>query len=189
MAKTTFIGHRRIYYESEQIKQRLIAAIYDRINGGCRSFIVGSHGEFDEMALAALRAARKKGDDITIEVAVTSISKINKKKGSDFVPYEDVKTVMFDVETEFYKRRIIASNRFMIDECDTIICCVDERNYASGAKTALNYAKKKGLTIINLFREDDCPTYKMTSAQKDAYIKNELEELTKTLESLNANKK
>ena len=54
-----------------------------------------------------------------------------------------------------YKQRITLSNRQMIDGCDTLICYVDEHVYRSGAKTAMCYAKKKGLKIINLFREKD----------------------------------
>ena len=47
----------------------------------------------------------------------------------------------------------------MIDRCDTIICYVDEKKYKSGAKTAMNYAKKQGLKIINIYDEKDNPTY------------------------------
>ena len=40
----------------------------------------------------------------------------------------------------------------MIDECDTLICYVNESIYTSGAKRVLNYAKKK--CKRNLFCED-----------------------------------
>ena len=43
----------------------------------------------------------------------------------------------------------------MIDTCDALICYVDEKAYRSGAKTAMRYAKRKGLRIINLYDEKD----------------------------------
>ena len=46
----------------------------------------------------------------------------------------------------------------MIDGCDTLICYVDPKRYRSGAKNAMNYAKRKGLKIVNLFDEKDNPT-------------------------------
>ena len=60
----------------------------------------------------------------------------------------------------------------MIDGCDTLICYVDPKRYRSGAKTAMNYAKRKGLKIINLYNEKDEPTYGMTKEEKDKYYTN-----------------
>ncbi len=79
---------------------------------------------------------------------------------------------MFDIEDAHFKQRITLSNRQMIDSCDTLICYVDERVQQSGAKAAMRYAKKKGLTIINLYREEDKPFYGMTKEEIDAYWKN-----------------
>lgn len=59
--------------------------------------------------------------------------------------------VLYEIEEVHYKRRITLSNQKMIDECDTLICYVDESAYQSGAKTAMRYAQKKGLRIVNLY--------------------------------------
>lgn len=60
----------------------------------------------------------------------------------------------------------------MIDKCDTLICYVDKKQKPSGAKTAMNYAKRKGLKIINLFKEEDSPTFGMTNDEKNNYFNN-----------------
>ena len=57
----------------------------------------------------------------------------------------------------------------MIDECDTLICYIDKKRSPSGAKTAMNYTKRNGLKIINLFREEDDPTFGMTKEEKLKY--------------------
>ena len=85
--------------------------------------------------------------------------------------YDDVKTIMYDIEDIYFKKQITESNKKMIDSSDTIICYVDESKTKSGAKTALNYAKKKGLQIVNLYSEKDNPIYGMTKEEKETYLK------------------
>ncbi|MBQ4443279.1 MAG: hypothetical protein II896_01290 [Clostridia bacterium] len=169
--KTAFIGHRKVYY-SDKVKERLEAAIAEQIKNGCKSFIMGTHGEFDSLALSCCRKARDTYPDIEIDVVLTSYHTVEKKDEFDYVPYQDVNTFMYDIEDEHFKRQIIVSNRKMIDDCDTLICYVDKKQNPSGAKTAMNYAKRKGIKIINLFREEDDPTFGMTSEQKSAYWDN-----------------
>ncbi len=159
--KICFIGHRN--FLPIDIEERLINVIKNVIDSGYNSFIIGSHGEFDRMALLACKFLRRTYKNIDIEVAITSVTQINPIIIEDELGvwrsynhiFEDVKTIMYDIEEEYFKKRITVSNRIMIDNCDTIICYVNPNKYRSGAKTALNYAKRKGLKIINLYYEDD----------------------------------
>ena len=95
-------------------------AIEQCINDGCSHFLMGTHGEFDKMALDACRFVRKQHPNINIEVVLTSYHIIEKKDSLDYVPYQDVETVIFDIEDLHFKQQITASNRQMIDECDTL---------------------------------------------------------------------
>ena len=167
--RTAFIGHRKLF--AKNIEERLILAIQTEIENGCMSFTMGTHGEFDKLAFSACRSMRKRYPDIEIEVVITSLNAIKKDCEFDTAPYADVKTVIYDIEDAHYKQRITLSNRKMIDNCDTLICYIDETAYRSGAKTAMRYAKKKGLTIINLYREEDQPFYGMSKEEITAYWK------------------
>ena len=153
--RTAFIGHRKVF--AKGIEERLTAAIQTEIENGCMAFTMGTHGEFDRLALTACRSLRRIYKELDIEVVITSLNTIKKDSELTAAPYADVKTVMFDIENAHYKQRITLSNRQMIDGCDTLICYIDERTYRSGAKTAMRYAKKKGLKIINLYRAKDQP--------------------------------
>lgn len=144
--KTTFIGHRILL---KNIDECLEKAIEKQIKCGCLSFIVGSHGQFDELVLKVLRKLKTIYKQIQIEVVITSLEKI--KKYHEYVPYSDVKTLMYEIEDIFFKRRITYSNKKMIDECDTLICYVDNNLSNSGAKSIMKYAEKKGLNVTNLF--------------------------------------
>lgn len=173
--KTAFIGHRQIF--AKTLPQRLIEAIKAEIDNGCLSFTMGTHGEFDSLALSVCRQLRNEHPDIKIEVVLTSLHTIEKNYEWDCIPYSDVSTVMYDIEDAHYKQQITLSNRQMLDTCDTLICYVDEKAYRSGAKTAMRYAEKRGLKIVNLWREQDKPFYGMTKEQVDEYWKNLSEQI------------
>ena len=168
--RTAFIGHRQVF--AKDIATKLAAAIQTEIGRGCTAFTMGTHGEFDYLALTACRELRRVHKELDIEVVITSLNAIKKDCELSAAPYGDVKTVMFDIEDAHFKQRIPLSNRQMIDGCDTLICYVNEDVYRSGAKTAMRYAKKKGVKIINLYRDDDQPFYGMTNEEIDEYRSN-----------------
>lgn len=168
--KTAFIGHRKVF--AKNISERLLDAIQTEINNGCKAFTMGTHGEFDSLALYACRRLRNTYKDLEIEVVITSLHTIKKDSEFDTITYSDVQTVMYDIEDTHYKKQITLSNRQMLDTCDTLICYVDTTAYQSGAKTALRYAEKRGMKIINLYREEDQPFYGMTHEQAKEFLDN-----------------
>lgn len=151
MRKTAFIGHRQIFQNNLEEKLRL--AIEQQIQSGCIHFIVGSHGEFDRIALSACRTLREKYPEIIIEVVITSLCAVNAHDSKQ--KYDDISTVIYEIEDVYYKRRITLSNQKMIDECDTLICYVNEKACQSGAKTALRYAQRKGVQVLNLWPHNE----------------------------------
>ena len=177
MKKVCFIGHRQIFDSS--VRERLKTAIENEIKNGCEFFTMGTHGEFDEVALSVCRELQKTYKDIKIEVVITSLKKIEKQLlyddefGKEYeIPYSDVSTIMYEIEETHFKKQITESNHQMINTCDTLICYVNKKHNPSGAKHAMNYAKRKGLKIINLYNEQNEPTYGMTKEQKEEYYKN-----------------
>ncbi len=155
--KVCFIGHRHLWGRGCEIKEKLYEEVEKQIQNGCKFFTMGTHGEFDALALSVCRELRDIYKDIEIEVVITSFKEIepiidyNPIFGIEkYTPYSDVKTAMYNIEEEHYKRKIIVSNQHMIDNCDILICYVDTKRTYGGAILAYKYAKKKGLQIVNL---------------------------------------
>lgn len=176
IGKCCFAGHRRCL--ARDIEARLTCAIQAEIDNGCRSFIMGTHGKFDDLALTICKSFRKKYEDIDIEVVITSLNQVktfceyDDKFGKEFyTPYQDVSTLMYEIEETHFKRRITLSNEMMINDCDRIICYVNTQEYRSGAKNTLRYAEKRGLKITNLFRDEDRPFYGMSKEEIKEYIR------------------
>ena len=119
---------------------------------------MGTRGEFDVMSLNVCRELRKKYPNIHIQIVLTSLHKLKKELLYDDEfskeydePYKDVETMIYDIEEEHFKRQITISNQKTIEECDAAICYVNCSNASSGARKSQDYAKKKGLKIINLY--------------------------------------
>ncbi|MBR1925660.1 MAG: hypothetical protein IJ837_02270 [Clostridia bacterium] len=115
-----FIGHRRIGFGD--IRSKLKEVVLQKIKDGYRFFTMGTHGEFDEMALSVCRELRKDYPDIEIVVVITSFNKIKKVVEHDeiwgdeiYTPYLDVKTTMYNIEETHYKRQITESNHQIND--------------------------------------------------------------------------
>ena len=105
MRKTAFIGHRRIHQNN--LAEELILTIERQIQSGCTHFIVGSHGEFDRLALSACRTLRKQYPELVIEVVITSLCAVNTDNIGQ--RYDDIATVLYEIEEVHYKRRITLS--------------------------------------------------------------------------------
>ena len=164
--KIAFIGHRRIVHAD--IEQKLHTLVAREIEKGCQFFTMGTHGEFDKLALKVCRSLRKKYIDIHIEVVLTSLHSL--VATDNYHPYADVQTVLYALENVHYKQRITVSNRYMLDSCTAVISYASAEDMAwleevtcgeihhrgqihtnkSGTRTALLYAKKRGLPIFNL---------------------------------------
>ena len=178
-----FFGHRRLW--GKDIRERLKNKVEKFIQLGAKFFKIGTHGDFDNLALSVCRELRNTYKDIEIEVVLTSYHKIENKLleihksengeiellHQNYNIYDDVKTIMYDIEDEHFKKQITMSNRQMIDDCDVVICYVNMEEYRSGAKQAVKYAQKQGKEICNLFRDEDKPFYGWAQAEKDEYWK------------------
>ena len=160
--RVAFIGHRNLWGRSSEVEAKLYKEVEKQIQNGCKFFTMGTHGEFDKIALNVCRVLRRTYPDIIIEVAITSLHTITPITDHDpiwgdetYKPYSDVKTTMYDIEEQHFKRRITISNQQMLNLCDTLICYVDTTRTYGGAILAYKYAKKKGLQIVNLYKSKD----------------------------------
>lgn len=178
MRKTVaFIGH-RVVFNKEEVKKRLRSVVEEKIFDGFDHFIMGTHGDFDQIVLEVCRFERKLFENIEIEVVLTYYRAYAKNAKAIEEPKGE-KTVLFDIEGVFFKKRIAESNRQMIDQSDVLICYVDKNKKKSGAKQAMNYAIKKGKTTINIFSNQDDPTFGMTKEERLLFYKSKMNEIKK----------
>ena len=165
--KTAFIGHGE-YFE-RAIDDALRKKIRELIASGCKNFIMGTHGRFDEMALYYCRQERVAHKDLKIEVVISNFNLLQKRDEYGVLLYDDVEPITYEIERVHYKNRIKFCNKKMIDECDTLICYVDENRIISNAVYFLKYARSKGKKIINVYGAKPDPSSVLTDEQIEKY--------------------
>lgn len=147
-------GHRRVCSPS-LVSERLYWRLEEKIIQGYNKILIGCHGDFDKIALDVC-CELKKCYNIEINVVLTSLTMLSRKRGFATADiYDKYKTIMYDIENVHYKNKIIVSNRHMVDDSDLVICYVNYDSGWTGARQAVDYAKKKGKEIVNIFDMKD----------------------------------
>lgn len=137
----SFFGHRdtprTIKPLLEQTVQRLICENKDI------TFLVGTHGAFDLMVQSVLSRVSERYPSISCYVVLSYIP-----VGEDRKTYDLPTLVPEGIESVPKRFAISFSNKYMVDECNTVVCYID-RDWG-GAAQFVEKARKQGKTIINL---------------------------------------
>ena len=148
--QVAFIGHRRID-AYEHLEDRIEQIARDLIRQKeYVEFYVGRNGDFDIMAASAIkRAQHALGHHNSSLILLQPYPMRDDIYYADF--YDDV---WYPVEkTAHPKAAITQRNQWMIDHAQLLITFVKDGR-TGGALTALTYADKKGVPILNLARQD-----------------------------------
>lgn len=138
-------GHRDVF---ENISEQLYNTLFHIAEQGCETFYTGGMGDFDEMFSTAVRSIKNSYPDIKLICVKPYLTKeINEDGDYLFTLYDDIiiPTELADVH---YKSVITKRNRLMINWSNIVVGYV-KREYG-GAYSALKYADKQGVEVINL---------------------------------------
>lgn len=103
---------------------------------GIRTFIVGSRGTFDGCAASAIKALKKRHNDICLLLLLAyhpGEGKVELTEGFDGTYYPPLENVP-------RRYAIVRANRYMVDTADSIICYV---NCVGNSRNLLEYALKR----------------------------------------------
>ena len=137
MASCTFFGHR----DCPSIIRGVLSAEIERLidEKGADTFYVGTQGNFDRMAYAALVELRKRYQHIKIYRVLAYMPKPGDNDTADTIVPEGI-------ENAHPRYAIVHRNNWMIDHSDYVIAYVTHT--FGGAYQAVERAKKKGKIII-----------------------------------------
>lgn len=149
--KISFFGHRSIM-ENDKVEKQLSDLLRIKINESYDEFLIGTHGDFDEIVFKVCKNLKEEHPSLKIKLVFTSTPALNKfllKSGEE--KNENIYAIKYDVEQEHFKSRITISNCYMVDESDLVICYVNIGEKNSGALKTIKYALKKGKEVINIY--------------------------------------
>ncbi len=139
--KITFCGHGDTI-GSGNLRAALANTIETLIREGATEFYLGGYGNFDRLAAEEVRNACKKHPDIRAVLVLPYL-----KENADLSSFYDA-SVYPPLETVLPQFAIPARNRWMVDNCDGLVCYVT-RSFG-GAAEMLRYAERKGKRIFRL---------------------------------------
>lgn len=134
----TFCGHSKLH-QTEHISKWLDIILPALIEGGAETFYIGGYGDFDRLAVEAVR--RQKGAYPHIE-AILVLAYLN--RSADTSCYDG--TTYPPLETVPPRYAIVKRNEWMVCKSDVVISGVTHR-WGGAAKT-LNYAKQQGKVVV-----------------------------------------
>lgn len=150
MKRIAFFGHRFIV-ESEEVRKLIRELLIEKTKQGYGEILVGNHGDFDKIVLSeCIKYKQEVDESLEVTLVLSTLSCLGKTK-EIWEQEKSYQTITYEIENVYYKNRIIFTNKKMVDNCDLVVCYVNMNRGVSGAKRAVNYAKKQKKKIINLF--------------------------------------
>ena len=144
----TLFGHRDLC-EHDRVEKLLYDILHKLIEN--KQFVevyIGRNGEFDVFAASVVKRVKKAfGSEkcsltLVLPYTVRDIEFYEKY-------YDDI--IIPDIVNVYPKAAISKRNRFMVEQCDLLICYVEHDK--GGAYTALKYANKLSKKVINLAKD------------------------------------
>lgn len=121
------------------------------VEQGIRTFIVGNRGSFDRYASTAIKALKRRYNDITLMLLLAyhpGERAVELSEGFDGSYYPLLENVP-------KRYAIVRANQYMIDTADSVICYV---NHVGNTRKLLEYAQRRqrrsGMVVDNI--SDKC---------------------------------
>lgn len=148
-----FTGPRpeKINDDIDDLKIALEIAVLDAIEQGYKYFITGMSRGFDLMAAQCVLKLQAK-HDIFLIAAIPFLTQDDAWCIEDKLDYINIlckSRYTFCTSDNFHKGAYFERNRFMVDHCSKVITYYN--NSKGGTKYTLDYAKKHGRNIVNIF--------------------------------------
>lgn len=144
----SFAGHSQLSAK-ESIYEKLLTTVEALITSeGITEFWTGNYGDFDRLSAGAVRALKDKHPEIRLVLVVPYLTAdINESRDYYSESYDEI--VIADMPASTPKRLgIIKANQYMVNNSEVLVCFI-EHSFGGAAKT-MEYAKKKGVRVVNL---------------------------------------
>lgn len=147
-----FTGHRELsLFQIPFIKRKLKKALEELIENGYLYFGAGGALGFDTLAAQAVLELRKKYSQIKLILVLPCKTQADRWPEADKEEYESIKNqadkVVYTSE-EYTRDCMFKRNRHLVDYSSICICYLNKDS--GGTAYTVNYARSRGLEIINI---------------------------------------
>jgi len=142
----TFCGHSK-FYNTDIIKDRLTRELRSLSAQGTHTFYLGGYGDFDLLAANVLQELKPEYPELE---SILILPYPDRPADADL--YDNA--IYPPLENVPKRYAISHRNKWMIEQADMVIACVDHD--WGGAAKSLAMARKKKLPVINLAEPGNC---------------------------------
>lgn len=147
-----FTGHRHLtWIEKIKLKSKLKYTIKSLIFMGYKYFGVGGAIGFDTLAEKTIIKLRKRYPHIRLILVIPFSSQAEQWSEKDKKTYVKIKTnadKIVYISEQYTKDCYQQRNRHLVDYSSLCVCYLKKAR--SGTQSTVNYARRKGLKVINL---------------------------------------
>ena len=149
-----FTGHRDISnLMYRDLADRIHPLIETLIKNGYRHFACGGAIGFDTFAATYILALKKQGYDIELVLMLPCTDQTAKWDDYDKFVYKDILSradeVIYVSERPYFNGCMQKRNRALVDASTACICYLEEYGN-SGTRQTVEYARSKGLAVVNI---------------------------------------
>ena len=149
-----FTGHRYIgKEEADELSDKLDLLIERLIDKGYKTFLAGGALGFDTLAAKRVTEAKKARPDVSLVLVLpcrdqtkmwSDLSRIN-----EYRELKDAADDIIYIQTFYDHNCMMKRNKYLIDSSSLCVAYFNGR--PGGTMKTVNYAKKEGVTVLNLF--------------------------------------
>lgn len=148
-----FSGHRRLPKDQGLLEQRLEETIIQLIEKGVIYFYAGGALGFDMLAEKTVIRLKKTYPNIQLFLALPCVHHEAKWKDAAVEQFKRITRkadrVIYTSTEHYFDGCMQQRNRYMVDRSGICVCYLHNR--ASGTGYTVDYARKKGLPVFNLY--------------------------------------
>ena len=149
MKVCAFTGHRNLAgYDFDELP--LARVVTNLVKNGVKRFLCGMAVGFD-MKAAQTVIVLKRSYDIELVACLPCSNQSERFSAKNKMLYDEILACCDEVivlEDEYSKGCMLRRDRFMVDNCDTVVCFL--RKNSGGTYYTVNYAKETGKKLIEL---------------------------------------
>lgn len=147
-----FTGHRRLpENQRDDIAKRLEDTVVSLIQSGYLYFGAGGALGFDTVCALAVLRLRQRYPKIKLILVLPCVSQADKWRSEDATVYQKIMRQADKVvytSQEYTRDCMFKRNRHLVDNSSVCICYLEKAS--GGTAYTVEYARKRGLQIINL---------------------------------------
>ena len=147
----SFFGHSN-FIKTEAYEEKILSLLEEKVGDAPADFYLGGYGDFDCFAFECCKKYKSKHPSVSLIFITPYITEEYQKNNLEHQKEKYDSIIYPEIEKKPLKFAIHYRNRWMVEQANVIVCCIEHS--WGGAFKAYQYAKQKKKCIFNISEKD-----------------------------------